>query len=363
MKRGTALTAALLVLITGCGTQVVKAASTTVAASVPAPLDTSLATAQGTWAIALMGGSAADEDNFWELFYRPVAGGPWQLATPPAVADNGGLVAAGDPSSLLIGFRPSQDLAFSPLAASTSNGRHWTAGLLGAALADSPDALADAAGGHELALLGSGTIDASTGGGTWSALPALATSPAGRSCGVAGVNAVAFWTNETPVAAADCTRPGVAGVFRDAAGTWEQDGPLLPAAYARDRVRVLRLTSTAVLLQAGSDLLVSWWSGTAWTGPVALPEAGGVRASGFGANGSVWALLDDGSAQTISGPGGTWQALSPAVPAGTAVIALGGAGPQALAPRGSTLTVWQLTGGAWTKVQSMKVPIVYGSSS
>jgi hypothetical protein len=352
---------ALSLTITSCGTQVVKVASPTVA-SVPVPLGTSLSTAQGTWAIAAMGGSAADQDNFWELFVRSSSAGKWQLVTPPGVADNGGLVAAGSSGSLLVGFRPSQDLTFSPLAASTSTGAHWTAGLLNADLANVPDALATS-GSQELALLRDGTIDASTdSGGIWSALPALAISAAGRGCADTGVNAVAFWSNATPVAAGSCTRPGVAGVFRYTAGTWQQDGPLLPAAYARDRVRVLRLSGTTALLQAGQELFASWWTGTGWASPVALAAGAGVRACGFGANGAAWVMLGDGSAATITGPGGSWTVL-PAVPAGTAVLALGGAGPEALATKGSKLTVWQLTGGAWAKVQSMTVPIVYGSSS
>jgi hypothetical protein len=351
---------ALSLTITSCGTQVVKVASPTVT-TVPVPLGTSLSTAQGTWAIAVMGGSAADQDNFWELFVRSSAG-KWQLVTPPGVADNGGLVAAGSAGSLLVGFRPSQDLAFSPLATSTSAGAHWTAGVLNADLANVPDALA-AAGSQELALLRDGTIDASTdSGGTWSALPALATSAAGRSCAITGVNAVAFWSNATPVAAGSCTRPGVAGVFRYAAGSWQQDGPLLPAAYARDRVRVLRLTGTTALFQAGQQLFASWWTGTGWASPVPLAAGSGVRASGFGANGAAWVMLGDGSAATISGPGQSWTGL-PAIPAGTAVLALGGAGPEALTAKGAKLTVWELTGGAWAKVQSMTVPIVYGSSS
>jgi hypothetical protein len=36
---------------------------------------------------------------------------------------------------------------------------------------------------------------------------------------------------------------------------------------------------------------------------------------------------------------------------------------QALAADGGTLTVWQVTGGRWAKVQTIKVPIQYGSSS
>jgi hypothetical protein len=34
-------------------------------------LDTSMVTAAGTWAVAVMGGSAAQYNNFWQLFTRP----------------------------------------------------------------------------------------------------------------------------------------------------------------------------------------------------------------------------------------------------------------------------------------------------
>src|SRR4029079_13829265 len=39
------------------------------------------------------GGSRAAHNNFWQLLVRPAAGQAWRLATPPGVADNGGLVA------------------------------------------------------------------------------------------------------------------------------------------------------------------------------------------------------------------------------------------------------------------------------
>ena len=84
-----------------------------------------------------MGGSAASKKNFWQLFVRPAGASRWSLVTPEGVADNGGLVAAGG-TSLLVGFRPSQDLAFSPLATSADTGRNWTPGLLDATLADVP---------------------------------------------------------------------------------------------------------------------------------------------------------------------------------------------------------------------------------
>ena len=89
-----------------------------------------------------MGGSAAQENNFWQMFYRQAS--TWRLATPAGVADNGGLVVAGTPAGpLLTGFLPSQDLTFSPLATSTNSGASWSAaGPVDPGLADVPDALA-----------------------------------------------------------------------------------------------------------------------------------------------------------------------------------------------------------------------------
>ena len=155
----------------------------------PPSLSTSLVTTTGTWAVAVMGGSAAEHNNFWQLFVRPAATGKWRLATPPGVASNGGLVVASPGAgSVVAGFRPSQDLSFSPLATTHDNGTAWTPGLLDAALADVPDALAAAPGGaHLLALLASGGAELSGPGGTgWARLATrqtLAASAAGRQCG------------------------------------------------------------------------------------------------------------------------------------------------------------------------------------
>ena len=188
-------------------------------APVTVPLSTSLVTAQGTWAVAVMGGSAAENNNFWQLFVRPAGATRWSLVTPEGVADNGGLVAVGGAASLTVGFRPSQHLAYSPLATSTDTGRTWTPGLLDAALANTPDAIAVASSGRTLALLQDGTIEAAptkaaAAAGQWApmiTLKALAASAPGRSCGLTGVTAVSFSPDLSPVAAGSCVRAGVAG--------------------------------------------------------------------------------------------------------------------------------------------------------
>jgi hypothetical protein len=321
-----------------------------------------------------MGGSAASDNNFWQLFVRAAGASQWSLATPPGVADNGGLVATGTRTSMVIGFRPSQHLAFSPLATSTDTGKNWTPGLLDADLANAPGALAVTPSGQVLALLQDGTIQtAPTAGaaaaGQWSELTtrqALAASAAGRDCGLQALDAVSFGLNKTPMAAGSCERPGAAGVFTDTSGTWQSAGLALPAAYRGDQAQVLGLAATSggnvALLLAGDSLLAAWSNGTHWT--VSAPVAGGaVRASGFGTGGSTWLLLSGGRAETVSGTGGSWQAL-PAVPAGTATLAPGPGGSyDALAVAGTKLTVWRLTRGAWAQVQRINVPVEYGSSS
>jgi hypothetical protein len=375
-------------LLAACGSQ--RAAVTSPAPpAVTVPLGTSLVTAQGTWAIAVMGGSAASYNNFWQLFVRPAGASRWSLVTPQGVADNGGLVAAGASTSLVVGFRPSQSLAFSPLATSTDTGKNWTPGLLDAGLADTPGAIAVDPSGRTLALLQDGTIAAAptasaAAAGQWTPLTtrnALAASAPGRSCGLVSVQAVSFGLGKNPLVAGSCARPGVAGVFTDTGGTWRSAGLVLPGTgkdLANDpvnnTVQVLGLAATAggnvALLAAGNNLLAAWWNGTRWTVSDPVPAgpvtAGTVRALGFGADGSAWLLLGGGRAETIGGAGGSWQALPP-VPPGTGTLApgstaTGGGAYDALAVSGSKLTVWRLAQGAWVKVQLITVPIVYGSS-
>jgi hypothetical protein len=356
-------------LAAGCGSQVAPVTAPALRIQT-APLSTSLVTPQGTWAVTVMGGPAADDNNFWQLFVRPAGATRWSLVTPEGVADNGGLVAAAG-ASLVIGFRPSQALAFSPLATSSDTGRDWTPGLLDADLADVPDAMAVAPSGQTLALLHDGAVEsaasaAAATAGQWSrltTLPALAASAPGRECGLVAVNAVTFGPNNVPMTAGSCVRRGVAGVFADRGGAWQAAGPVLPAGFGQ--VQVLGLAriagGNAALLAAGNSLLAAWSDGGRWTVSAPVGDEQGVRASGFGPGGSVWVLLGGSRAETIGGPGGSWRAL-PGLPAGTTVLAPGSSSYDALAVAGSRLTVWRLTAGAWAQVQVINVPITYGSS-
>jgi hypothetical protein len=232
MTRRTGLVSVLLagtVLSAGCGSAARQAGAP--AAPAPPSLSTSLVTATGTWAVAVMGGSAAEHNDFWQLFVRPAATGRWRLATPPGVASNGGLVVASPGGrSLVAGFRPSQDLSFSPLATTHDNGAAWTPGLLDAALADVPDALAAApAGGRLLALLAGGEVQLSGPGGTgWTRLAtrrALAASPTGGRCGLGRLTAAAFSPSGVPCWRAAAPARGRRASSRTRAGRGTRPGP------------------------------------------------------------------------------------------------------------------------------------------
>jgi hypothetical protein len=376
VRRRAGTTALLIgaVLLTACASAGNQAAAAPPAAAA-APLATSMtATAGGTWAIVPMGGSAADEDRFWELFTMPAGSTQWALDTPPGVADNGGLVAAGSGSALTVAFRPSQDLLFSPLASTSDDGKTWDTGLIDAPIAAVPDALA-AGGGSMLALLDNGTVDqAGAAGASWTRLAApsaIAATAAGRRCQVTNLTAVAYTASGTPLVAASCARPGTVGIFARTAGTWQAAGPAAPGG---GEVRVLRLTSTTAgdtaLLSDGTgsatSLQAAWTSaGTSWTTSSPLPAGSRqVIADGTGTGGSAWVLLAGGRAATIAGPGAAWRQL-PATPRGTAALAAGPGGTtDALVVAGGTLTVDQLTpAGTWRSAQVINVPVQYGSSS
>ena len=380
-----------------------------------APLATSLAQAGGrAWAIVAMGGSAADDNSFWEVFTRPLGSTRWALVTPPGVADNGGLVAALPPAAqgLDVAVRPSQDLTFSPLALTGNGGKTWDTGLVDASVAAVPDALA-LGGGRMLVLLGDGAIDqaATSGAGipgegvsgaappsasaaAWTRLAApgaIAGSAAGRDCHVTAVTAVSLTAAGTPLVGASCARPGIAGIFAPAGSGWRAAGPGAhrhgspgsrsgssgsPPTAAPGPWRSLQ-SGTADGDRGPASLLAAWTAdGTHWTVSPPLPVHGAqVLSSGAGPGATAaWVLLAGGRAATIAGPGtpgapgatGTaWRSL-PAPPHGTAVLAPGPGGAlDALAVSGgSALTVFRLTpAGAWQQTQVISVPVQLGSSS
>jgi hypothetical protein len=362
-------------LVAGCSAAPTASAPPPAVPAVPPPIATSFADGTGPgWAIVEMGGSAAQEDNFWELFTRTPGSAPWRLATPLGVADNGGLVVTGTGGgALLTGFLPSQDLTFSPLAASSNSGASWSsASPVNPGLADVPDALAAEPDGRLVALTSGGAELGQPLGASWTHLSssaALAATPAGKACGVAGLTAAAFGPAGTPMLAASCARPGVAGIFADSGGHWRAAGPALPAALAREDVEVLRLapvgTGLLALLQAGTgpgaSVVAAWYDGGTWTVSPPL-RAPAVRSTAIGPSGSLGIILNGTHAATLAGPGASWRAL-PALPRWVATLALGPSGQvDAIAAHVGTFTDWRLASAGWSSAQTIHVTIPYGSS-
>jgi hypothetical protein len=382
------LAAAVMLAATGalaaCGSSASSSASGAGGvASGAVSMATSLATTADDWAVVPM----SEDPAFWQVFSRPGNSASWKLVTPPGVAINGGIVASADgASALTVAVRPSQDLRFSPLAATANGGASWsTGGPIDAAVAASPDAFT-ANGSHLVALLGNGTIETSSdAGATWSTLAkpgAIAASPAAKGCGGAvRVTSLSFGVTNTEVlAGGSCGTSSTTAVFSyTPGGGWKRlslpvSGPLV------------RLTGGMALVRSKSGLAALWrgfgWyayaplSGTPqpvptdWDESAALPISGTITASGTLQRGEAWVLLPGGRAATISDLGTTQGApqwvLLPTVPARTSVLASGPDGSvDALAVSGETLTVWRLVpkATAWSEVQAMSVPIQAGSSS
>jgi hypothetical protein len=381
---GTALALGAAILAAGCGSAAPPARGPATQAATPGPpsLNTSLVTAAGTWAVAVMGGSSAQHNDFWQLLMRPAGRTHWKLATPPGVADNGGLVLADTGGqSLITGFRPSQYLAFTPLALTSDGGQAWSSGSpLDAALADVPDALAAAPGtGHLLALLADGTAKLAVPSYTrWTALAtqrSLAVTPSGRHCGLRNLTAAAFTPSGGPLLAGTCSHPGTAGIFAARGGTWQAAGPQLPSTLAHQTITVLRLTQAAhrtmALLAAGAgptaSLFAAWSAdgGSRWTLSPAFGLNGStLTATSFGPAGTAAIVLNGNRGAAIAGTETSWRSL-PALPPGTATLAPGpGGGFDALAVHHTTLTIWQLAPGSttWLTTQAITVPIQFGSS-
>jgi len=393
------LAAALALAACGSARPAAQAGSRNAASLTGPTLATSLAGADGTsWAVVDMGGSASTFNNFWELFSRPADGAEWKLVTPAGVASNGGLVMTQSGSGTLVtGFRPTQDLTFSPLAASANTGAAWSEQPpLSPGLANVPGALAGDTAGRLLALTDAGDVESGTGvGAPWTRLITLRTlagSAPGRACGLTELTAVAWTPTGAPMVAGDCSRPGAAGIFTLSSGTWRADGPALAGATARRGADVIGLDTTGrdttAVLAVGSGATTTEfaaWStdgGVHWTlsqGLRTAALAAGVTPSvSFLAGGATGLVLTAAAAgptasraYTISWQGGQWDAL-PALaathPAGSGhgelatLAATAGGVLQALVVDGGTLTVWQLGSGQWSLLQTVRVSLPYGSS-
>ena len=369
--------------LSGCGSAPVTGSRDGTAPVVRALLATSVETSSGSWATAAMGHLDQPLNTFWQLFFRPRGALAWSdQAAALAVATNGGLVLASSQGRLVVGIRAVNKLDYSPLIV-TSNAHSWSpAGPIGA-LADEPDALAISAGGEAVALVSQGAsarVLASPGRlAGWRQIATektLASSPAGRACGVVSLTAVGYLAGQALIGAS-CLRAGTVGVFAVRRNLWRLIGPSLPASLTASRAEVLGLQAAtgglcvlvAVTRQPGAELVAACTGSDElkWHVSQALP-LGRDDVVSFGPTARLGLyVLTSGSAgdtlAVLTEPARRWRSLPPP-PARTAAVVFGAGGRvDALAVADTTFTDWSLaTGPSWQRVQEMHVPIQFGSS-
>lgn len=346
-----------------------------------APLATSVVTPLGSWAIVAMGKLDDPLNTFWEAFTLPTGAPEWVERTPPDVADNGGLVTAPTTTGVVVGFRPSDLLSFSPLASTADGGATYSPGLLSGGLAGVPDALSVAPSGRAAALTLTQVLTSASALASWqpvATVAAITASSAGRSCHPLQMTAVTATDTGTFIGTA-CGAPGVVGIVQQTGSTLASVGPQLPGADANDRIEVDRLVQDgpgrqglAALLgirgSAGTRYVAAWNSipGSATWTLSALTNTVGVLVSTAVTSGSGFAVVTRSSsgalsAAVVNGSGTDWTQL-PTPPAGTATIAVSDSRTDALAVDAATLIDYRLTARQWVKTQTIQVAVPYGSS-
>jgi hypothetical protein len=383
-RRGVAaaftLGALLASSLAACSAHSSKPAGSSASAgtAIGAPLPTSVTTASGTWSTIPMGQLDDPLNTFWEAFFLPTGTQRWVERTPPDVADNGGLIAAVTPTSVVIGFRPSDLLSFSPLASTTDGGVTYTPGLLAGGLANFPDALSVASSGRAVALTVTQVLTSASALAAWQPVATVATitaSSAGRGCRPLQMTAVVATDAGTFIGTA-CGAPGVVGLVEQTGSTFTSVGLQLPGADVKDRVEVDRLTrdgsGVAALLgvrgSSGTSYIAAWNStpGSAtWTLSAPIATVGALVSTAVTSSGGFAVVTRSSSgalsAAVINGAGTNWAQL-PSPPTGTATIAVSDARTDALAVDNATFLDYRLTAGQWVKAQTTVVAVPFGSS-
>jgi hypothetical protein len=351
----------------------------------PTPLATSVQTDIGNWATLPMGRLDEPLNTFWQLLYQPGGRGSWSdQVEATATATNGGLVLSPGGRDVVVGVLPSVNLKYTPLVTTADPGRSWSTGLIDAAVAPRPDALAGDEAGQGLALIaghdGAKVLHTDGDLSSWQPLvsqASLAKTSAGRSCALATLTAVGYLGSQ-PLVGGSCDQAGVVGLFTPAGATWRLAGPSLPGAARSGDVEVLALHAsggiTGVLLavgnRSGTALVAAWSSGDQhWATSDLAQLRRGERVTSIGpADGAdLFVLLQEASGHEVLMVAGrpTGWAQLPSPPPGTATVAFGPGGTDALTATVTVLTVWSLGSGArsWARRQTMHVPVQFGSSS
>ncbi len=354
-----------------------------------APLESAVTTSSGAWVVLPMGQITNESNTFWQLVHAAPGSSSWSSATPPGVADNGGIVAGTAGGAVLVGILPNGRLRFSPLSLSAGDGASWSALLLPRGLAALPDALAygtDPVRGDRraLAVTRSAQVIGATGNfASWrTVVTARTLRRVSARCRVVGFDAVALEPSGAPLVATGCAGGGAVGLFASTGGAWRSIGPVLRGSLARASTSMLRLetdgsTVTALISAARGrhrSLVVLWGTSAGWSvsTPFPLPSSARVHATSVESGGSTAVLVRKtrGMLAARITPGGSWLRL-PAPPAHTVALAqpatsvsIAAAPLDAFTVSGAVLDVYGLTpsGTRWFKTQSIRVPLAYGSS-
>jgi hypothetical protein len=192
---------------------------------------------------------------------------------------------------------------------------------------------------------------------------------------VASLEGVAVASDGSAVVGASCREEAVPGIFVRAGTTWRLASVSVPELLKGDAFSVLRLGPSSALLRAvghTTTVVAAWQMGKAgqWllSPSLTIPGSGELLATGAGPGGRQFVLVRDAGterAEVIGGPSARWQALA-ALPSRTATIAfLPNGEVDSLSVDDTSLSVWRLgaNGKGWAKVQSLTVPIAFGSSA
>jgi hypothetical protein len=341
------------------------------APSAAPPLAAGTTTSTASWVVVPMGQLGVADNTFYELFVD--RGGRWSLVTPSDVATNGGVVVAPG-ATAVAGILPSGDLGFSPLAATRDDGATWSTGVLPAGLARSPDAVAVGAHGRVVAVLspgGGSVVQGTTALGAFSTVARLASLAAesSRECRWTAVVAVAATASGGVLLGGACDASGESPVADLVGGRLRPLGLRVGPGGPQRVLRLAATSSGAVALvegTAGSTLALATQAGRGWRVTPPLSLAGQLLLSS--------SIAGDGRAVVVvrgpAGPtartaaaGSGWSPLAP-LPARTVVVVPQAVGFDAIAVHGSRLMVYASSAGAtWRLIQTLLIPIPFGSSS
>ena len=215
---------------------------------------------------------------YWRLVHTIDGGRRWLDVTPPGSASNGGIaVTVMGSSTAAVVFLAFQYIRNSTFAITSDGGGDWTAGVLPNAVSAGPDPIFALNSRHVWAVLGNGTVLASSNGGQRWAPVALPTMTSG-SC---SPTSVWFTSPSSGWVTGKCA--GVAALWHsaDAGSSWQ--AVVLPGSYASSaKVSVAppqatasggALTTAATSGHGTASLRVFDNSSGSWVSPpaVALP--------------------------------------------------------------------------------------------